>query len=78
MRDGLDTSQLQADRLSIARSRPPRSVPSHPSGGVGGQGTARPRNGGRFFHHPEDVRAGGSGETRSSVAAGWPRRTLDT
>lgn len=73
MRSSLNTSQLQANPLSIARTRPPRSEPSHPSGG-GGEGTARPRSGGCFFHHPEDVRAGGSGEPRRSVAANWPRK----
>lgn len=77
VRSSLDMSQLQANPLSIAHTRPPRSEPSHPSGG-GGEGTARPRSGGCFFHHPEDVRAGGSGEPRRTVAANWLRRSLDT
>lgn len=67
-----DTTQHHANPLSIARSES-----CHPSGG-GGEGTARPRSGGCFFYHQEDVRAGGSGEPRRSVAANWPRRTLNT
>lgn len=73
MGGSLFMSQLQAILFSIVLSRPPHSEPSHPSGG-GEQGAARPRSGGCFFHHPEDVREGGSGEPRRSVAADWPRK----